>query len=120
MPPTGRVNALVAEGTVAAKVVDGLRHLYTAFQKSSIYAPGHPAAVEAIRQSSEGLATTGGAGDSLLISVGHDRLMLDGDTLRDDSGALRSLAVQGFGEAEGAAPQSLRLLEALLNPQAGA
>jgi len=92
MPPTGTVDTLVAEETATAKIVDGLRHLYTAFQKSSIYAPGHPAAVEAIRRSSEGLAGTGSVGDSLLISVGRDRLMLNGDTLKDDSGALQSLA----------------------------
>ena len=92
MPPTGTASTVVAEGTAAAKVVDGLRHLYTAFQKSSIYAPRHPAAVEAIQQSAQGLANTGSAEDSLLISVGRDRLMLDGDKLNDDSGALQSLA----------------------------
>ena len=89
MPPSETVSRSAAEETATTKVVDGLCQLYTAFQKSSIYAPGHPAAVEAIRQSSEGLAD---AGESLLICVGHDRLMLNGDTLKDDSGALQSLA----------------------------
>jgi len=92
MPPTETVSKLVAEATATTQIVDGLCHLYTAFQKSSIYASGHPAAVEAIRRSSEGLAASDSANDSLLISVGHDRLMLDGDTLKDDSGALQSLA----------------------------
>jgi len=92
MPPSGTARTGIAEETAAAKVVDGLRHLYTAFQKSSIYAPGHPAAVEAIRQSSQGLANTSDAQESLLISVGQDRLILDGNRLQDDSGALQSLA----------------------------
>ncbi len=91
MPPSGTASTVVAEQTATAKVVDGLRHFYTAFQKSAIYATGHPAAVEAIRQASLGLAGAG-AKESLLISVGQDRLMLDGQRLHDDSGALESLA----------------------------
>jgi hypothetical protein len=92
MPPSGTASTVITEQTAAAKVVDGLCHLYTAFQKSAIYASGHPAAVEAILLSSRGLAGIVGANDSLLISVGQDRLMLDGNKLNDDSGALKSLA----------------------------
>jgi hypothetical protein len=82
----------VGASAIEPRVVDGLRHLYTAFQKSSIYAPGHPAAVGAIEQSRDVLAIAAEADESLLISVGRDRLLLNGDTLQDDTGALRSLA----------------------------
>jgi len=90
MAPDGTATTAIATSSITETIVDGLRHLYTAFQKSAIYAPGHPAAVEAIRLSSEGL--TRANGDSLLLAVGQDRLMLDGDRLHDESGALQSLA----------------------------
>lgn len=92
MPPSESARTLPAESSAESRVVDGLRHLYTAFQKSSIYAPGHPAAVEAIRRSTEGLSTSVNEDDSLLISVGRGFLLLDGGPLRDESGALQSLA----------------------------
>nr|NIM62244.1 hypothetical protein [Acidobacteriota bacterium] len=90
MPPSGSTTTVADDET--ARVAEGLRHLYTAFQKISIYAPGHPAAINAILKSSHGLINGDGGEDSLLISVGQDRLMLNGDKLNDDSGALQSLA----------------------------
>ncbi|NIL99552.1 MAG: hypothetical protein GTN89_01020 [Acidobacteria bacterium] len=91
MPASGTAGTVATHASAAECVAEGLCHLYTAFQKSAIYAPGHPAAVEAIRLASDGLAGSL-AEDSLLISVGRDRLILDGRRLADDSGALQSLA----------------------------
>ncbi len=88
MPPSEKTGAIAVE----PPVVDGLRQLYTAFQKSSIYASGHPAALEAIRRSATALTQATNNDESLLICVGRDRLVLDGETLKDASGALRLLA----------------------------
>ena len=92
MSTTETVSIPVSAEAGASRVVLGLRHLYTAIQKNSIYAPGHPAAIEAIRQSTLRLIGAAGDSDSLLVCVGRDRLILNGQTLQDESGALRSLA----------------------------
>jgi hypothetical protein len=94
-------NDLLAATAAGVKVENsepaavGMRQLYTAYQKASIYAAGHPAAIHATLECTLALSHAmllDERDPSLLISVAKDRLYRNDVALADEEGALASLA----------------------------
>ncbi|HKQ62590.1 MAG TPA: hypothetical protein VJS92_14970, partial [Candidatus Polarisedimenticolaceae bacterium] len=95
MPETERVAAAAtAKGhSVSSEALLGaLQSLYRAYQKSSIYPPGHPAIPAALQQAAEQFASALPPDSPVCLGVGRDQLTLGGQPLSEATGALRSLA----------------------------
>jgi hypothetical protein len=87
-------NAATVATSVSAgePLLDALQHLYRAYQKSSIYPPGHPAVPESLELAVRGMEEALATRETVRIAAGRDRLTVDGERLDEPTGALRSLA----------------------------
>ena len=77
----------------AEPLVKALQSLYRAYQKTSIYPPGHPAVPEALGSAATDFAEALGDRDSIEIIVARDQLSVGGTSLAETSGATKSLAL---------------------------
>lgn len=81
-----------AERTVTP-VADALVLLYRAYQKTSVFPPGHPAVPRALARAAQGLASATAQSGAFTIKSTGDQLFVADAALVDPTGALTSLAV---------------------------
>jgi len=89
---TGTGAAVEVVASTADPVVAALQGLYRAFQKISIYPPGHPAIPRALAETSDHFARALCDGN-LLVGVAPDHLLIEDHAMAEASGLTRSLAV---------------------------
>jgi len=76
----------------AADLPATLCSLYRAYQKTSIYPPGHPAIPDALAEVTAGLSAALAAQDRLVVGVTREQLVVGDEPVADSSGAVKALA----------------------------
>lgn len=96
MQPTDRAVSEAALDIVESAVTpvpEALQSIYRAYQKTSVFPPGHPAIPSALARAASALDRALAQVGEFAVRTGGDQLFMGGEELADPSGALKSLAV---------------------------
>jgi len=90
---TTKAEAVDVRGSSSPALVSALQMLYRAYQKLSIYPPGHPTVPRALDPAGKNFDSALSDVDSILVGVARDHIWTDDGHLSEGTGALKSLAL---------------------------
>jgi hypothetical protein len=99
MSTTDRQAGATAQESASAAttpLVAALQSLSRAYQKTTIYPPGHPAVSKALKQAVSGFAEAYCGDGSIVVAAARDHFRVDDEPLAEENDALQSLASMLF------------------------
>lgn len=99
MSTTDRLTGATAQDSAAAAttpLVAALQSLSRAYQKTTIYPPGHPAVAEALEQAVSGFTEACAGSDRIVVAAARDHFRIDDEPIAEESDSLQSLASMLF------------------------